>query len=292
MHQVAYHGFGAVRAQRGGGSEPFGFVGNERDAVRLYDFKARPYRAELAVFLSPDPAALHEPQKVLEEPSKAYPYVFSGNDPYTQRDASGEWFDTVVDVAFIAFDVGVIVKENIIEERTDTLPVNVAALALDVGCAFIPVATGGGVAVRGGAKALEHTGVVLFHAGTKRAGQAQIKAGQMGAHQVVGPKPGPYSHLQDPPTVGPGKEFAKAQKRNILGENYERNNGKLRDDVDGRFLSPPKQSQKGVAPSPHEAQIDHVVPRQPANPNTTPGSNSYSNAAVRARRDNRAKSNK
>ena len=102
---------------------------------------------------------------------------------------------------------------------------------------------------------------------------------------------GPYAHLTDPPDVEPGKEFTAAQKAQILAENRARNGGRLRDDETGRFLAEPKKSMKGVTPSPHEAQVDHIRPRKPADPSLSPGTNSYSNARVISRKRNREKSN-
>lgn len=41
-----------------------------------------------------------------------------------------------------------------------------------------------------------------------------------------------------------------------------------------------------------EAQIDHIIPKKPADPNIPPGTNSYKNAKVISRQRNRQKSNK
>ncbi|MFZ6769789.1 hypothetical protein ACO0LM_22275 [Undibacterium sp. Di26W] len=102
----------------------------------------------------------------------------------------------------------------------------------------------------------------------------------------------PYGNLKNPKGVGPGKDFTATQKKNILATNRGKNDGKLRDDQTGKFLATPKQSKKGVAPSPQEAQVDHVIPKSPKNPSVKPGSNSYENARLISRKDNLSKSNK
>ncbi|MEZ2329965.1 hypothetical protein AB6802_09590 [Mesorhizobium sp. RCC_202] len=102
----------------------------------------------------------------------------------------------------------------------------------------------------------------------------------------------PYSHLKDPPTVGPGKDFTRVQKVKMAEENMRRNDGVLRDDEDGLELVPGKKSKKGVTPPKNEAQFDHIDPVSPADRSKTPGTNSYSNARIVAGTRNRKKSNK
>jgi hypothetical protein len=93
----------------------------------------------------------------------------------------------------------------------------------------------------------------------------------------------PYSHLKDHRSVGPGKDFTTRQREKILEANRARNGGVLRDDVTGELLVQPTQSRKGVTPDPMEAQVDHVFPKAEG------GSNSFSNARVRARKHNAEK---
>lgn len=99
-------------------------------------------------------------------------------------------------------------------------------------------------------------------------------------------KTGKYSHLKNHKSVGPGKNFTTAQKKKILAENKRRNGGVIRSDLSGKICSVSKKSRKGVTPCKNEAQIDHVKPR------SKNGTNSYKNAQVLTREENRRKSNK
>jgi len=101
----------------------------------------------------------------------------------------------------------------------------------------------------------------------------------------------PYSHLKDAPNVGKGKDYTASQKKKIYEENRKINNGILRDDTTGEELVMPKKSKKGVKPPRNEAQIDHIDAKIPKNSSSTPGSNSYKNAQVLSRKNNRTKSN-
>lgn len=97
---------------------------------------------------------------------------------------------------------------------------------------------------------------------------------------------GPYSHLDDPANVGSGKDFTAAQKNKIIEENMNKNGGVVKSDLSGQELVKPSKSQKGVTPPENEWQIDHI------NPKDNGGSNSYNNAQVLSRKENRLKSNK
>ena len=97
---------------------------------------------------------------------------------------------------------------------------------------------------------------------------------------------GPYSHLKDHKSVGPGKRFTKTQKCKINEANRAANGGVLRDDDTGQLLVAGQKHQKGVTPPTNEAHVDHIVPK------SKDGTNSYSNAKVISRERNLKKGNK
>jgi len=98
-------------------------------------------------------------------------------------------------------------------------------------------------------------------------------------------KTGPYSHLKDHKSVGPGKNFTATQKQNIRMANMQRNKGVLLDDDTGDILALPQQHKNKITPPINEAQVDHMFPKSKG------GTNSYSNAKLISRKRNIEKGN-
>jgi RHS repeat-associated protein len=90
LSRTALHPFGHVRFQAGKTGDPWGFVGNEEDrGSGISDFHARPYRAELGVFLAVDPLALLSPEKTIGSAARLFAYAYAASDPITQSDPNG-----------------------------------------------------------------------------------------------------------------------------------------------------------------------------------------------------------
>lgn len=96
-------------------------------------------------------------------------------------------------------------------------------------------------------------------------------------------KNGPYSNIEDSTKIETRKDFTAAQKQKIISENMKRNDGVVKSDLSGEILVKPVKSQKGITPSENEWQIDHIDSKNNG------GSNSYRNAQVLSRKENRIK---
>lgn len=94
---------------------------------------ARHYSPTLGRFLQPDPAE-----------AEGNLYAYAENSPVTKIDPSGTIFDTLLDLIFIGIDVIVLATDSNPANRET----NQLALAADIGAAFVPFATGTGLAVR------------------------------------------------------------------------------------------------------------------------------------------------
>jgi hypothetical protein len=76
-------------------------------------------------------------------------YTYGWNNPVKFVDTDGAILDTFFDVAFVALDILTLAKDEATTGGANRA-MNLTALAVDVGMIFVPFATGGGAAVRGG----------------------------------------------------------------------------------------------------------------------------------------------
>jgi len=89
----SYFPYGALKSSSGSARDPHQFVGNEVDeGAGLGDFGARPYRADLGVFLAPDPLPLFSPEEALSDPARFFAYAYAGGDPINRADPTGKTF--------------------------------------------------------------------------------------------------------------------------------------------------------------------------------------------------------
>jgi RHS repeat-associated protein len=106
------------------------------DNLGLIYMNARYYLPEVGRFISPD-TIVPEPGN----PQSFNRHAYSANNPVKYNDPSGHWFESVLDIASIAYDIYEI-------QRDGLNTINGACLAVDVVGLALSVVTGGGVAVR------------------------------------------------------------------------------------------------------------------------------------------------
>ena len=121
-----------------------GFTGHAHNNTGVYPtqnvgliyMNARYYLPEVGRFISAD-TIVPEPGN----PQAFNRYGYGLNNPLKYRDPSGHWFESALDIAFIAYDIYDI-------QQNGLNWVSGLSLAADVVGLIVPVGTGGGVAVR------------------------------------------------------------------------------------------------------------------------------------------------
>ena len=136
-----------------------GFTGKERDKeteipgswLPLDYFGARYYQSQSGRFTGVDPVL--DLDKAIVDPQRWNRYTYVRNNPLRYVDPDGRVIDTILDVAFTAYDLFDVGRS--IYRGQGVSAVQVGALAADVASIFVPFATGGGAAVRAGVRAGE-----------------------------------------------------------------------------------------------------------------------------------------
>jgi RHS repeat-associated protein len=129
----------------------YGFNGMEKvDEIsgsgNAYLTEHRPYDARLGRWLINDPEEQDLPD--------VSPYISMDNGPLMKADPDGDFWDVVVDVAFILYDVGEAAYEY--STTGEVSASTKAALTADAVAAIIPGVTGAGLAARSATKATQH----------------------------------------------------------------------------------------------------------------------------------------
>jgi len=267
----------------------------------LYYYNARYYDPELGRFIQADTLIPD-----ISNPQSYNRYSYCVNDPLTYNDTSGHYEELgdvkVLASGYVAEGSGVVQQfagQTVVGGQlnwAERSAVNLQ-IATDRGDAAKQAVYAAQVQKSGmdfntlnaGANNPQQTSQILLGVGVGIAGSVhtpEASGGEGAEPEVTAPDSKPYAHLEDHPSVGPGKDFTQTQKAKILDANQQQNGGVLRDDRTGEQLVKPQKSQKGVTPPVNEAHVDHVYPKSKG------GSNSFGNAEVRSRANNLAKSNK
>lgn len=125
----------------------------------MQDFGARFLNNQIGRFIQIDPVSLVLPddeqlrdktkqtlEEILANPQALNSYSYTVNNPIKFVDSNGEWFDTLIDVGFILYDVGRITSQFISQGKVEKG--EWSALGLDAGSALIPGVVGLGTISR------------------------------------------------------------------------------------------------------------------------------------------------
>lgn len=140
-----YYPFGGLFGEStGGDAQRFKYNGKELDRMHgldWYDYGAR--HMDGMRFTTIDPLA--------EKDYPTSPYAYCSNNPIIRVDKDGKIWDTVLDVAFTAYDIAEAGYQYATQGKVDAT--TKAALAADALAIVVPGVTGAGLAVRAGEKA-------------------------------------------------------------------------------------------------------------------------------------------
>ncbi len=119
----------------------YGFTGEQSDASGLTYLRARYYNPATGTFTSRDPFG-----GVLTQPATLNAYTYALNNPLRYTDPSGEFIDTVIDIASVGFDLYTIVDKY--NRGCSIAWSDWGTLGLDVLSMAIPFVPAGGMWLR------------------------------------------------------------------------------------------------------------------------------------------------
>ena len=204
-----YYPFGNARIEEtyGNTSQDIQYVGTRHDEETDLNYMgARYYGGDWGQFISQDPVSLalgdwktvqektgNKLGFYLQNPQTHNSYSYTANNPLKNKDVNGEFLDTVVDVAFIAYDL---YKVGEAYATGGDVKAELGYLGLDVAGAATPFATGFGVAgrlaakggdefIQGGAKAVQINNALSAAQKSQVLKDANLKVGYHTAKRMV-----------------------------------------------------------------------------------------------------------
>ncbi len=209
--------------------------------------KYQQLEAELASrWMSLDPMA--------EEYPRWSPYNYAGDDPINKYDPNGMWIESLVDVAFILYDVGEMAYDY--ATKGEVSSVSVAALGADVACLIAPLATGGGLAVRAAKEGGEQVAKQVAKEVVKEGSEKAVKETAGKTTKAIGPagdaggtvmKQLPDDMQKNMRTTDNGKGTIYKDPKNPQGNNVRTQNGNIN--------SPNKAQQKDYVKQTKNGQV-------------------------------------
>lgn len=165
-------------------------------------------------WVSPDPLS--------ESYASLSPYNYVNNNPIRNIDPDGRYFESIIDIGFILYDVGEIAYDYITKGEVN--PISVAALGADVVCLAAPIATGGGLAIRAGKEGVEQVAKHAAKEVISEGAEKMVKETAQGVSEkstknfVEKYEVGTFDNLQSRSKVGDGLDIHHAPQKHPAGQ--------------------------------------------------------------------------